>query len=69
MKGDVPSRLGARELEALRLVSQGCTYRGAAKKMRTAWWTVRNQMAVVRYKLRAHSNPHAVAIAKDRGII
>ena len=70
MKGDVEFfKLTDRELDVLKLVAQGFTAGEIATSLGNKERTVRNQMESVRLKLRAHNSAHAVAIAKDRGLI
>ena len=69
MKGDYPVVLGAKELEMLKLTSQGFTYIEIARKTGMSASTVKNQMCCVLRKLEAHTRAHAVCIAKDKGLI
>lgn len=62
-------KLTSRELAVLKLVARGYTCKKIARKLGTKERTVRNQVESVRLKLRAHNSPHAVAIAKDKGLI
>ena len=61
--------LSAKETETLRLLAQGYTYDGIARIRKVSNQTVKNQMQAVYIKLGAHTRAHAVAIAKDRGLI
>ena len=62
-------KLTPRELDVLGLVAQGFVYRDIGRTLGIAEYTARNHMLSVEQKLGAHTAPHAVAIAKDRGII
>jgi len=68
-RGELVDTLGSRELETLRLMSSGYVYREVAEVMGISPQTVKNCLAVVRGKLNARTTAHAVAIAKDRGLI
>lgn len=62
-------KLTSRELAVLKLVARGYTYKKIACTLGNKEKTVRNHMVTVRLKLRAHNSPHAVAIAKDKGLV
>lgn len=62
-------KLTSREVAVLKLVARGYTFKKVGRTLGNSERTVRNQMVSVRLKLRAHNSPHAVAIAKDRGLI
>lgn len=69
-RGELHSKeLHPRELETLRLLSQGYTFKEIAVFMGIQWQTIKNRLTVVRSKLGARNTIHAVAIAKDRGLI
>jgi len=68
-RGELVDTLGSKELETLRLMSLGYLYHEVAKVMGVRPQTVKNCLAVVRKKLNARTTAHAVAIAKDRGLI
>lgn len=68
-RGESTDTLGSRELETLRLMSLGHLYHEVALAMGVSPQTVKNCLTVVRRKLDAHTTAHAVAIAKDRGLI
>jgi DNA-binding CsgD family transcriptional regulator len=58
-----------RELEYLKLASQGYIDRETAVRMHVSTQTVKNQLMAVRRKLGARTTSHAVAIGKDMGMI
>jgi len=68
-RGELPTELTPRELEYLRLTSQGYIDREVADRTCVATQTVKNQLYRVRRKLGARTTSHAVAIGKDTGLI
>lgn len=72
-RGELPERLGQelseKEMEVLKLVSQGFTYPEIAKITGKVLNTIKTKMIVIRQKLGGRNAPHSVAIAKDRGLI
>ena len=68
-RGELPVELTPKELEYLRLTSQGYIDREVAGRMHVAVQTVKNQLMMVRRKLGARTTSHAVAIGKDMGLI
>jgi DNA-binding NarL/FixJ family response regulator len=62
-------KLTNRELEILRAASLGYTCKQIANHYHNVEQTIKNHMYHVRIKLKAINTPHAVAIAKDRGLI
>jgi len=68
-RGELSTKLTPRELEYLRLTSQGYIDREVAGRMHVATQTVKNQLYRVRMKLGARTTSHAVAIGKDTGLI
>lgn len=58
-----------RELEALRLLSQGLNGIEAAKSMGISYQTLKNHLGHVYLKLGVHSELHAVLKAIRRGLI
>lgn len=69
MRGDISSELTIKELKVLKLVAIGLNYSQIAKHYGNAERTIRNHMVSVRVRLNAINTPHAIAIAKDRGLI
>lgn len=63
------SELTQREREVLGLVAEGLVDSEIAGVLGLARATVRTQVGVIRLKLDARTRAHAVAIAKDRGIL
>jgi DNA-binding NarL/FixJ family response regulator len=64
-----PSNLHARELEILRLVATGITYREAAGRLNISVCTIHTHMANIFSKLGVRSRPEAVHAALTRGMI
>jgi DNA-binding NarL/FixJ family response regulator len=64
-----PSNLHARELEILRVVSTGVTYREAALRLNISVCTVHTHMANIFGKLGVRSRPEAVHAALTRGML
>lgn len=62
----VPTR---RELQALRLLSEGLNGVQAAKRMGISYQTLKNHLAHVYLKLGARRSVHAVVIALRKGLI
>lgn len=73
LRGELPQLLGKPlsliELEVLILVSQGHPYSEIADMRKRSAQTVKNEGRAVMLKLGARNGAHAVAIAKDRGLI
>jgi DNA-binding NarL/FixJ family response regulator len=65
----VPGSLHARELEILKVVSTGITYREAAARLSISVYTVHTHMANIFDKLGVRSRPEAVHAALIRGMI
>jgi DNA-binding CsgD family transcriptional regulator len=61
--------LTPREIEILAMVSQGLPWKQITDKCGIARGTMVNHIHSLRHKLGAFNTPHAVAIAKDKGII
>lgn len=61
--------LGNVELIVLQLVSQGRSHAEIAERLGRSVQTVKNHMHVVLCKMGALNSAHAVAIAKDVGLI
>lgn len=61
--------LTPRELDILKLTSGGYSSIEVARELGIKSQTVRNQKVTINLKLGARTSAHAVAIAKDRGII
>jgi len=61
--------LTSRELEILKLTSQGYSSVDISRLFGTKGQTVRNQKVIICIKLGAKTSTHAVAVAKDRGIL
>lgn len=61
--------LTPRETEVLRLVAGGLEYKQMADGLGVSIWTAKHHMANIRLKLGAYNRTHAVAIAKDKGLI
>lgn len=68
-RGELADTLGSKELETLRLVSSGYLQHEVARVRGVNPQTVKNCLVTVRGKLRARTTAHAVATAKDRGLI
>lgn len=69
-RGELHStELYPREVETLRLLSQGYSQKEVASQMGVGWQTIKNRLTVIKDKLEAKNTTHAVAIAKDRGLI
>lgn len=62
-------QLTEREQQVLGLIAQGLLYKMVASTLKISKYTVREHMTKILVKLDAHNSPHAVAIAKDKGII
>ena len=63
------SLLTPRALEALKLLSIGNNYPQVARKMCISYQTAKNYGSLILERLHAKNRAHAVAKAKDRGII
>ena len=61
--------LGNGEVNILSLASQGHSYAEIADMRGTCYQTVNNQMAVIFRKLDARNITHAIAIARDKGLV
>lgn len=62
-------RLSPKELEILRLVSEGQSYKGIARSLDVSEATVKHHMANMRLKLGAESSTHLVAQAFREGLV
>jgi len=73
MRGELPSLLGKPlteiELGILKLVSQGYFYPKIASMRKRCLQTIKNEGRTLQLKLGARNSAHAVAIAKDKGLI
>lgn len=58
-----------REVQILQRLAQGKTYKEIASEFQTSLSTVKHQCSTMYEKMNALSNAHAVAIAKDTGVI
>lgn len=63
------SILTSRQTEILNLISQGYIYKQIAAQLNISVQTVKCQVTEIYYGLRAINAPHAVSIAKDKGLI
>lgn len=61
--------LTEREAQALRLLSQGHSCKGAAQSMRLSRYTVDDYFERARLKLGAKTNTQAAVIAAQKGLI
>ena len=68
-RGELSLKTGPRELEALRLRSQGHSVKEVAVLMGVSYHTTKERLAIVRRKLGARNTAHAVTIAIGRGLI
>lgn len=65
----MPLQLSPRELQALQLLADGHSVKGAAQQMRLSVETVKDHAARTRLKLSARSNVQAAVIAVRRGLL
>ena len=63
------AHLTPRQLQVLRLLSEGVTARGIASRLGLAETTVRNHIRAVLSELGAHSQLEAVARAREQGLV
>jgi two-component system OmpR family response regulator len=68
-KGDVPNPLTDRELEVLRLLSGGKTYKQVARALELSQSTVRNHLHNVYHKLNVVDRAQAVIVSRENGWI
>ena len=72
-RGEPPQLLGKelspKQVEVLSLAAQGYTYRQIGLARNGSAQSARDRMSLARQKLGAINKTHAVAIAKDRGLI
>jgi DNA-binding response OmpR family regulator len=68
-KGDVPNPLTARELEVVRLLASGKTYKQVARALDLSQSTVRNHLHNVYHKLNVVDRAQAVIVSKENGWI
>jgi len=61
--------LNARQLQILKLVAMGYIDKEIGDILGLSKNTVKNHFAFIRAILRAHNRAHAVAIAKDEGLL
>ncbi|HVE46642.1 MAG TPA: response regulator transcription factor [Acidimicrobiales bacterium] len=61
--------LSDREMEILRLLSEGCTNRVVAESLHLSVNTIRNHVQLILRKLEAHSKLEAVMTAQRKGIL
>jgi len=61
--------LTPRQTEILNLISRGYVYKEIADKLGIGIQTIKNHTTSIYFRLHASNAPHAVAIAKERGII
>lgn len=64
-----PARLTNRQLQVLRLLSEGVTARGISERLGLAETTVRNHIRAILAELGAHSQLEAVARARAQGLV
>ncbi len=65
----LPRRLTDKEVETIGLLAQGHTYQTAAHELCLSVDGIKNRVRSVRSKVRARHLGHAIAIAKDLGVI
>ena len=68
-KGDVPSPLTARELEVVRLLAAGKTYKQVARALELSQSTVRNHLHNVYHKIDVVVRAQAVIVSRENGWI
>jgi len=68
-KGGIPSPLTDRELEVLRLLSGGKTYKQVARALDLSQSTVRNHLHNVYHKLKVVDRAQAVIVSRENGWI
>lgn len=64
-----PAKPSPRQLEILRLIAKGYSGPKAAEVLGIAYSTLKNHVTRLLWVLGAKTAAHAVAIAKDRGLI
>lgn len=69
VKGDVPNPLTERELQVLRLLSSGKTYKQVARALDLSQSTVRNHLHNVYHKLNVVDRAQAVIVSRENGWI
>ena len=68
-KGDVPNPLTERELEVLKLLASGKTYKQVARALELSQSTVRNHLHNVYHKLNVVDRAQAVIVSRENGWI
>ena len=68
-KGDVPNPMTDRELEVVRLLASGKTYKQVARALRLSQSTVRNHLHNVYHKLNVVDRAQAVIVSRENGWI
>ena len=68
-KGDVPNPMTERELEVVRLLASGRTYKQVATALHLSQSTVRNHLHNVYRKLNVVDRAHAVIVSRENGWI
>ncbi len=69
VKGDIPNPMTERELEVLRMLSTGKTYKQVATALRLSQSTVRNHLHNVYQKLNVVDRAQAVIVSRENGWI
>jgi DNA-binding CsgD family transcriptional regulator len=64
-----PTGLSPRELEVLRCIAEGLTYRKIAERLGTGTETVKGVARLLFTRLRARGRAHAVALGHQRGLL
>ncbi|WP_243766627.1 helix-turn-helix transcriptional regulator [Streptomyces sp. GC420] len=64
-----PTGLSARELEVLRCIAEGLTYRKIGERLGTGTETVKGVARLLFVRLRARGRAHAVALGHQRGLL
>lgn len=63
------AKLSKREKECLNLLAGGLRYQQIAFELGTSVRTVEKQISSARIKLKAHTIPHAIAIAIENALV
>jgi DNA-binding NarL/FixJ family response regulator len=69
LKGDVPNPMTERELEVVRLLASGKTYKQVARALGLSQSTVRNHLHNVYQKLNVVDRAQAVIVSRENGWI
>jgi len=69
LKGDVPNPMTERELEVVRLLASGKTYKQVARALNLSQSTVRNHLHNVYGKLNVVDRAQAVIVSRENGWI